>query len=283
MMAEVKTRVLAGSVASEWAPQTRETVTVAGEPKGAGKTTFAISAIHGDRRGVVVACDLGKLSIPPAVKRENVLVVSYQELTREIKEGHSSPVRDVYLKLTGDLYEIYRSVKDQRAIQLPDGKEFAPPDVVVLDGMSRLNNMLVDGQCALNNIADPSDLDNKAYKFWGKRLRDVLTIVEQFASLPCDVVMTSWVDEQKNSDGTGTGVFYPDVGGKMDKLTPGETSNALYGFSRQGKFFVKVKADGKHPWIGLRSNYNIPASGEIDVTITGAAGELTPWQKCFGK
>jgi AAA domain-containing protein len=276
-------RLLPGHTANEWKAQTMETVMLAGEPKGSGKTTFATSAVYGTRRGIIVACDLGKLSIPPNVKKENLLVLPYQELTREIKEGHSNPVRDIYLKLTGDLYEIYRSVKDQRAIKLTDGKEFAPPDVVVLDGMSRLNNMLVDGQCALNNIADPSDLDNKAYKFWGKRLRDVLTIVEQFASLPCDVVMTSWVDEQKNSDGTGTGVFYPDVGGKMDKLTPGETSNAIYGFSRQGKFYVKVKADGKHPWIGLRSNYNIPQSGEVDVTITGAAGELSPWQKVFGK
>lgn len=275
-------RTLTASLASEWAVQQRETVIIAGNPKGAGKTTFALSATRPGQRTVVVACDLGKLSIPPGVDKSNVLVVPYQALTREISEGHSKPVKDVYLKLTGDLYEIYDSIRKDRAIKLDGGKEFAPPQNVILDGVSRLNGMLVDGQCSLNNILDPSDLDNKAFKFWGKRLRDILAIVEQFASLPCNVILTAWVEEKKTPEGQGTGVYFPDVGGKMDHLTPGEMSNAVYGYSRQGKFFVRTKADGATPWVGMRDRYtNLPA--EIDVTITGAAGERSPWVRVFGE
>ena len=274
-------RTLTASLASEWAVQTRETVIIAGNPKGAGKTTFALSATKPGQRTVVVACDLGKLSIPPMVDKSNVLVVPYQALTREISEGHSRPVKDVYLKLTGDLYEIYDSIRKDRAIRLDGGREFAPPHNVILDGVSRLNGMLVDGQCSLNNILDPSDLDNKAFKFWGKRLRDILAIVEQFASLPCNVILTAWVEEKKTPDGQGTGVYFPDVGGKMDVLAAGEMSNAIYGYSRQGKFFVRTKADGSTPWIGMRDRYTgIPA--EIDVTIEGKPGEKSPWSKVFG-
>jgi len=185
------------------------------------------------------------------------------------------------MRLTGDLYAIYRAVKDQTALPLGDGKEFPLPQNIIIDGMSRLNAMLVDGQCALNNIADPSDLDNKAYKFWGKRLRDTLCIVEQFACLPCNVAMTTWIDQVKDGDGKPTGVWLPDVGGKMDLLTPGTVGAALYAFSRQGKFFVRTKADGAYPWVGVRDRYTL--AGEIDVTVDATpAGRVPAWQRIFG-
>lgn len=274
-------RQLLGIPLEEWGIQDRETVLIAGAPKGAGKTTLALSVGKPDDYTAVVACDLGKLSVPPGRSRERILVIPYQDLTREFTAdgGHSRPKLDVFKRLTGDLYTIYKAVKEQSAIPLRDGKEFPPPQNIILDGMSRLNTMLVDGQCALNNIDDPSDLDNKAFKFWGKRLRDALTIVEQFAGLPCNVVMTTWIDQVKNADGSATGIWYPDVGGKMDMLTAGTVGAAMLAYSRQGEFFVRTKADGQYPWIGVRDRYNLQS--EINVTVKGTPGEVPPWQRIF--
>jgi hypothetical protein len=282
-------RKLAGMLASQWSTQTRETVLIAGMPKGAGKTTLALSPLIGrpSARAVVIACDLGKLSIPEGIDRTTqVLVLPNQGLTREMDgKGFSKPVKDIYLKLTGDLFEIYRSISEDRALQLENGTEFAPPQYIVLDGMSRLNTMLVDGQCAMNGLDDPSDLDNKAYKFWGKRLRNTLTIVEQFASLPATVIMTTWVDSQKDSDGKPTGVWLPDIGGKMDLLTAGTVGAALYAYSKfdlvtkMTRYYVQTQADTPHPWCGVRDRYSLPK--EIDVTLTGKPGEAMPWHRIF--
>lgn len=282
-------RVIEGSILSQWAPQGRETVLVAGMPKGAGKTTFALSATRPGQRTVIIACDQGKLSRTPGIDYSNVLVLPYQNLTREFFDapagtvgvGHSRPVKDVYLKLTGDFYQIYNSIKNDVAIKLADGTEFAPPDNLILDGMSRLNQMLVDGQCALNNIADPSDLDNKAFKFWGKRLRDTLTIIEQFACLPVNVILTSWIDAVKDAEGKPTGVWLPDIGGKMDLLTAGTVGAALLAGSKSdGSFFVRTKPDGMYPWVGVRDAYNLPA--EINVTY-GKGDETPAWDRVFTK
>lgn len=287
-MVETKERLLEGSLLSEWTTQERETVLIAGLPKGAGKTTLALSvALTKAPRTAIIACDLGKLSIPPGVDPKNVLVLPYQNLTREFVvgegvagAGHSKPVKDVYMKLTGDFYQIYNSIKNDQAIKLSNGQEFLPPQNLIIDGMARLNGMLVDGQCALNNIADPSDLDNKAYKFWGKRLRDTLTIVEQFVSLPVNVVMTTWIDQQKDSEGKPTGIWLPDIGGKMDLLTAGTVGAALLAYSeRQGDklaFKVRTKPDGTYPWCGVRDVYTMPAT--IDVTLPHA---VPAWDRVF--
>jgi hypothetical protein len=284
-------RLLDGLVLDEWKTQSRETVLVAGLPKGAGKTTLAMSvALTQTPRTAIIACDLGKLSIPPGVDPKNVLVLPYQNLTREffaaepgtVGLGHSKPVKDVYLKLTGDFYQIYNSIKNDQAIKLSNGQEFLPPQNLILDGMARLNQMLVDGQCALNNIADPSDLDNKAFKFWGKRLRDTLTIVEQFVCLPVNVILTTWLDQQKDSDGKPTGVWLPDIGGKMDLLTAGTVGAALCAYSERAgdvlSFKVRTKPDGTYPWCGVRDVYTMPTT--IDVTISDK-NPKPAWDRIF--
>lgn len=283
-------RTLDGTVLANWEPQGRETVLVAGMPKGAGKTSLVMSmAKTATPRTVVIACDLGKLSIPPGIDPANVLVLPYQELTREFFEGvpgtvgigHSKPLKDVYLRLTGDFYQIYNSIKNDQAIKLRNGTEFLPPQNLILDGVARLNAMLVDGQCALNGIADPSDLDNKAFKFWGKRLRDTLTIIQQFACLPVNVGLTTWIEQVKDAEGKPTGVWLPDIGGKMDLLTAGTVGAALLSFSKSdGTFHVRTRADGMYPWLGVRDVYGMPA--EIDVTIRPGDKEGA-WDKIFTK
>src|SRR2546427_3507858 len=177
-----------GQTADRWETQKHWTVLIAGAPKGAGKTTLAMCS---ETPTVIIACDLGRVSIPPGVDRSKVLILPYQDLTRLMDgTGHTTPQRDVYTRLTRDLYDVYKAIKAQQPIQLTSGETFPVPRTVVLDGLSRLNNMLVDGMCALQNILDPSDLAAKgkggAFEFWGKRLRSIMTIVEQFSSLPCN-------------------------------------------------------------------------------------------------
>jgi hypothetical protein len=268
-----------GATADQWKQQEFWSVLAAGMPKGAGKTTLALSA---PQPTIVVACDLGRISIPPGVDRSKVLVLPYQDLTRVMEEsGTTKPKRDIYVKLTKDLFNIYTSVKAQNAIKLEDGKEFPPPATIVLDGVSRLNNMLVDGLCAMNNIDEPTFAvgdKGKAFAFWGKRLRSILTIVEQFASLPCNVVLTTWVDQQKDSEGKPTNVWLPDVGGKMDIVASGTVGAALYLFSRMGKFYARTKPDGMYNWCGVRDKYDLKE--EIDITIE--KGQPSPWERIFG-
>ena len=274
-------RELVGNTADLWATQERITVLIAGMPKGAGKTTLAISATEPGQSTVVMACDLGRLSIPPNVDKSQVLVLPYQEVTRKL-DGHggSKPLKDIFNKITGDMYEVYLSVRDQKALTLAGGKEFPPPTNLVVDGLSRLNSMLVDGQCAMGSIDDPGDITKEQrFNFWGKRLRNMLTLVEQFASLPCNVFMTTWIDAAKDSSGSPTGVWLPDVGGKMDLLTAGIVGAALLAYSRQGRFYVRTTADGIYPWCGVRDTYGLKA--EVDVTIERKPGEKSPWRRIF--
>jgi hypothetical protein len=266
-----------GTTADKWKTQTFWSVLLAGAPKGAGKTTLALSA---PVPMVVVSCDLGRLSIPPGVDRSQVLVLPYHDLTRILgDQGTSHPQKDIYVKLLRDLAAIYRAVKGQQPVELDDKSTFPTPLTVVLDGVSRLNTMLVDGRCAMNNIEYPDDLDKaKRFGFWGKRLADILTVVQQFASLPCNVILTTWIDPKKDKEGNETGVWLPDVGGKMDLLTAGIVGAALFCYSRAGKFYVRTQSDGQYPWVGVRDRYDLKP--EIDVTI--AQGQPLPFERVFG-
>ena len=265
-----------GTTADQWKQQDYWSVLLAGVQKGAGKTTIALSA---PTPIAVVSCDLGRLSIPPSVAKSQILVLPYHELTRVMGDmGTSVPQKDIYVKLMRELTEVWRAVKKGEPIKLESGLEFPTPKTVVLDGLSRLNTMLVDGKCALNGLLYADDLPKEArFKFWGTRLADVLSLTQQFASLPCNVVLTAWVDPKNDAEGKPTGVWLPDIGGKMDLLTAGLVSAALYCYSRAGKFYVRPKSDAAYPWCGIRGEYNLP--NDIEVTI-GADGKL-PWEKIF--
>ncbi len=69
---------LQGYTLNEWGIQLFDSVLIAGMPKGAGKTTLAMSAIRPDDYAVVVACDLGKLSRGMIKNPQNVLVLPNQ-------------------------------------------------------------------------------------------------------------------------------------------------------------------------------------------------------------
>jgi hypothetical protein len=271
-----------GTKASEWVTQEFETVLVAGQPK-LGKTTFATSA---PTPTVIVACDLGKLSIYPGANRDEILVLPYQELTREMGDlGTSNPKKDVFVQLMRDLAAISRSIKAGEPLKLEDGTEFPTPKTVILDGFTRLNDMLVDGKLALSGKSYVEDLEKQIrFNFWGKRATDIYTQIQQYASLKkCHVVITSWIQAEMKTDMTGqsveTGVWLPSIGGKNNLRTAGVVSNAVVVESKGGKYVVRTKPNSKYPWLGLRDNFVTPE--EVDVTYV--AGGKSPWEKVYGK
>ena len=271
-----------GTKASEWVTQEFETVLVAGPPK-LGKTTFATSA---PTPMVVVACDLGKLSIYPGANRDEILVLPYQELTREMGDlGTSNPKKDVFVQLMRDLGAIARAIKIGEPLKLDDGTEFYVPKTVVLDGFTRLNDMLVDGKLALGGKSYVEDLDKGVrFNFWGKRATDIYTQIQQYASLKkCHSVITCWLQAEMKTDVSGqsheTGVWLPSIGGKNNLRTAGVVSSSIVVESKGGKYTVKTKPDSRYPWLGLRDNFTTPA----DIDVTYVAGGLSPWERVYGK
>lgn len=275
-----------GTLATQWKKQESHVVLVAAGPK-LGKTDFATSA---PTPMVVLSFDLGELTIYPGANRDEILVLDYQRITREMGDmGSSMPVRDVYGKLMREIREIYQLAKEGKPIVQENGDTFPTPKTIVLDGFSRLNTMMVDGKLLLNGggVSYTDDLSESVrWSFWGKRGTDVYAMVQQFASLNVNVVLTSWLkSERKRVPGTKnseeTGVSLPDIGGAMDQKTPGTTASAVTCVSRGGKYYIRTKPDATMPWIGVRNRFDLPM--DVDVTHDAKPGGLTPWEKIFGK
>lgn len=272
-----------GILSSNWKKQESHVVLVAAGPK-LGKTDFATSA---PTPMVVLSFDLGELTIYPGAKREEILVLDYQQLTREMGDmGSSLPTRDVYGKLMREIRVIYQAAKAGEAIRLDDGTEFPAPKTIVLDGFSRLNTMMVDGKLLLNGggVSYTDDLASAVrFSFWGKRGTDVYTMLQQFASLNINVVITSWIKAEIKSDGGGqsheTGQLLPDIGGAMDRKAPGTVGSAVTCVSKLGKYYIRTKPDANMPWIGVRNRFDLPM--DVDVTHGANPTGKSPWDLIF--
>lgn len=273
-----------GIKASEWGVQEFESVYIGGKPK-MGKTSTATSA---PTPMVFVACDLGKISYWPGAKRDEILVLPYQELTREMgDQGTSNPKKDIFVQLMRDLSDIARAIKTSTDLKLGDGTTFPCPKTVVLDGFTRLNSMIVDGKLSLQGKSYIEDLEKQIrFNFWGKRGLDVYTVLQQYSSFKkANVVITGWIKAEKRQmpDGSSveTGRWLPDVGGANDLRTAGVVANTLladFDATRQ-QYVVRTKPDSRYDWLGLRDNFTT----ENPVVTTYKPGEPSPWQKLFGK
>jgi hypothetical protein len=273
--------MMQGTTADKREKQNAHIVQIAAGPK-LGKTDFATSA---PSPLIVIACDLGEVTIYPGAKKEEILILDYQAVTRMINPGGSNPTRDVYSRLMKDLQEVYVAAKAHTPLKLEDGSEFPAPKTIVLDGFSRLNTMLVDGRLAMNNLSYTDDLPkNIRFNFWGKRGTDVYAIIQQYASLDVNVVITSWIKAEVKNNAEGqsydTGILLPDIGGAMDRKTPGTVASSIMCVSRGGKYYIRTKPDATTPWLGVRNRFDLPY--EVEVTHDAHPSGLTPWEKIFG-
>jgi hypothetical protein len=262
-----------------------------GPPKGAGKTSLAMTA-PGNK--LVLQYDLGTTSIPPIVDPSTVFVQDYPDTDRKGLSATSDKwrrTREVYEHVIRDLDAVVESFEGsgKMDIKLHDGTTVPRPDMLILDGLVRFDNIIVDGFCAINNINDPGDaMDSRGkvgagvQKFWGRRLSVINKLFGLVISLPINIAALTWekVVEQKDSFGNTTSLKRePDIGGRLDVWGPGMFDACIYQYSQLGRYFVQTQSDSEIQRLGIRDCYNMPA--KIDVTLDPKATE-TPFGKVFG-
>src|SRR5262245_32883341 len=131
-----------------------------GPPKGAGKSTFANTA---PGKKLVLQYDLGASTFPPGVDPGEIWVQTYPDLDASaLKAGANSDKwarsKVVYGQVVTDFDNIVTAFNNKASeIKLFDGSIVPIPDTIILDGLVRLDNIIVDGFCAINNIKDPGD------------------------------------------------------------------------------------------------------------------------------
>lgn len=256
--------------------QKKGRVTLAFGPVGAGKTTLIASQ---PTPHLILACDAGNVTIPPGVNRDEVYIEEFHEATRKFNnEGKTVPIGDIYRKTVKRLHEIYTALASSGTLMDDTGKPLPTLVSISIDGVYRLNQMLVDGQCVLNNVNEPGEMGNKTMKFWGSRLLSVMTIFNQFAGLGINVGFTTWERIETNDDGNPTGRKYPHIGGQMDIVGAGLADAVLYCYRQGGRYMARTKSDGMIQGCKVRNNFTLPDT--LDVTIE-KDGKL-PYQKLWG-
>lgn len=265
-----------------------------GPPKGSGKTTFYIS-----QPGVILDLqyDLGSTTIPPGKNPADIYVQTYPDPGVDEKDFKNILSSDkwkrskvVYENVMKDLLSIVQAFREHKSeITLYDGSVVPIPDTIILDGGTRLDQILIDAFCAFNNITDPGDaLDSKGkigggtIKFYGKRLTSLNKAFTWVMSLDCNVSYITWEDEKifyDQASGSTTVVSKtPDIGGKLNNLGPGIFDASLYHYNNNGRFMVRTKPTNIIQKVGVRDNYTLPET--VDVTMDAKDMSL-PFSRLF--
>lgn len=258
-------------------------VLIAGKPKSAGKTTFALSA---PGKKLHIAYDLG---YPPrgipGVDEGKVWTVQYEPALQVVKVDSDRWTRpsNVGEQIIRDIETIRNAfVGEKEVIEFANGATCPLPDTLILDGMTEMPLSILDWVLSVNKKFDPEDFDNK-FTAWRKRLNTVRQLLHMLLPLPCHVVLVAW-ETTEMIDMKATGKIIPDVGGKLDNVATGKTGGAIRCYASYQnnavQYMVQMKPDGIREWVGVRGRYdNIKA---IDVTINPAKPD-SPWQRVFGE
>jgi len=266
-----------------------------GPPKGSGKSTFAMTA---PGKKLVLQYDLGASTFPPGTNPEDFWIQTYPDSDRTaLQQGATSDKwtrsKDVYTKVVKDLDAVVEAFNsNKQEIKLHDDSIVPLPDTLILDGLVRLDNIIVDGFCAINNIKDPGDaMDSRGkagggtQKFWGRRLSVFNKMFSLVISLPCHVGALTWEDVKTSMDDRGSLQVVsrdPDVGGKLNVWSPGLFDGCFYHYSQGGKFFVRTQPTSEITRVGLRNCYGVDPV--IDVTIDPTKPNLPlPFNRVFDK
>ena len=261
-------------------------VVIAGPPKSAGKTTFALS---GPGKKLHLAYDLGQPPRGiPGVDESQIWTVQYAASLQDVKyqtDAWTRP-RNVGEQVMADLEAIRNAfVKGQEQIVFADGAACPLPDLIVMDGMTEMPSILLDWILSVNNKSDPEEFDNK-FAAWGKRLNILRNLLHMVLPLPVHVAMVAW-ETQEMANLKATGKIVPDIGGKMDQILPGKAEMAVRCFSQTSdgklKFFVQIKPDGLRDWVGVRGRYD--TTKLIDVTLSDDPKQQRKkglWEEVFG-
>jgi hypothetical protein len=259
-----------------------------GEPKGAGKTTFYLTA---PQPSLVFQFDLGSVTVPPGVDSSQVYVQDYVDYEGVDLAGKTMKrKRELGDRLAKDivcLLDSYKSNKD--IVTLSDGTTCPKPGSILLDGAARMDDILVDLLCVINGIDNPTSMPDKmgnagrgTMRFYGDRLNRLKTLFTMVIGLPIPVNMTAWADIKVKRDVQGNEVsktIEPNLGGQLNVIGPGYFDSCIYHYYEAGKYLVRTKPIPEFSKIGIRNCYNLPAV--IDVTIDST--KALPYQRVFGK
>lgn len=258
-----------------------------GPPKGAGKTTFYLNM---PQPLLDFQFDLGSVTVPPGVDPNGVFVQDFVDDTIvDISKPHVQRKREIGDKLAKDLVALLESFKSGKDIvKLSDGSTCPKPASLLLDGATRMDEIIVDLICAINGITDPTDMPSKSgnigggtMKFYGDRLNRLKKLFAMVISLPINVALTTWEDVQVKKDNQGNitqRLIEPDLGGKLNLIGPGYFDSSLYHYFDGGKYLVRTKPTPEIGKIGVRGSYGLDAV--IDVTIDNKRPD--PYQRVFG-
>lgn len=278
---------------SEYKTDATRNVLLAGYAKGSGKSTTAIS---GPGNKILLQYDIGSPTLPPGVDANSVFVRIYPPADVDLNADSDGwkRAKNVGREIIQDVMAIHNGVLARKHIVL-GGEEvpwiMTPNDTLILDGGVQFLQYILDWILAVNNKRNPEDFENR-HAPWGKRLNQANIIYNMLLPLPVNVVLTTWVQNERETRLVGSGRtmevesgrILPDLGGKMSVWGPGKVDAAIYLYSertREGlKFMAKVKPDEKFPWVGMRGNYSDVAT--VDLTISNRNPTL-PWDRLFPK
>lgn len=261
-----------------------------GEPKGAGKTTFYLTA---PLPILDLQFDLGSITIPPGVNRDMVYVQDYPDDTIvDLSTNTVKRKREVGDKVAKDLVALLESFKNGTDIvKLSDGTTCPKPKSLLLDGGERLDQILIDLICAINGITDPTLMPSKngnigggTMAFYSDRLNRLRKLFSMVISLPINVHMTTWADIQVQKDKGGNVIsktMEPALGGKLNIVGAGMFDSCIYHYHDAGKYLVRTKPTSEIARLGIRDDYRKDIS-VIDVTIDLEGKKPLPYERVFG-
>lgn len=265
-----------------------------GAPKGSGKSSFWMTA---PGKKLVLQYDLGASTFPPGTNPEDFYIQTYPDLDSAglrtgIKTDKWGKSKEVYAKVITDIDNIVTAFRDgKQIITLHDGSTVPLPDTLILDGLVRLDTIIVDGFCAMNNITDPGEaMDSRGkvgggtQKFWGRRLANLNKLFSLVISLPCHVGLITWEDVKTQLDNQGNLTVLsrdPDIGGRLNVWGPGLMDACFYHYGQGGKFFVRTQPTQEIQRVGLRNSYGLDPV--IDVTIDPTGKLPLPWNRVFDR
>jgi hypothetical protein len=261
-----------------------------GMPKGAGKTTFYLTM---PLPILDFQFDLGSATAPPGVDANQIYVQDYCDNEAvDLSSQSLKRKRELGDRLAKDLVALLESFKSSKDIvRLSDNTTCPKPKSILLDGGTRLDEILIDLLCAINAVSDPTDMPSKSgnvgggtLRFYNDRLNRLRKLFAMVISLPVNVSMTTWVDIKNKTDNQGNVIsrtITPDLGGKLNIIGPGMFDSCLYHFYEGGKYCVRTKPTPESEVLGIRNAYNL--APVIDVTILKDDKRPLPYERVFGK
>lgn len=262
------------------------------------KTTLLLTGVSGSGKSTLlsyapppIAMLLVDKDVPtsgPGVDSSAIYYKPYPPAEVKLDEDSYRRARNIADSLIKDvqLLKAHFVLGQPLKVQQFDGteEEWPSPATVVVEGAAPIADHFLNRVLTINRKNSVDEFDNR-FAPYAQRLQTCLDFYDILLRLPCNVIVTTWPeDETKTEKVNGkvesvkTGVVRPDMGGKLNVEGPGKFDSSLYCYSEQGKFYARTRNNAKFQGFKIGNIYGAPEV--IDVTLDGKGD---PWTKLFGK